>query len=167
MSDAVQKIQELLKLPQSLCNMCGKCCYVATFRGGKSYQEIIDLIKNPESNPIDVEGAIDFLTIFEPYEDHDTVKILEPEFYERVMKKIGNPNTSFFICRFIGKNGGCMIHEDRPFLCRVYPVPHETTMFIPGCGFENQCVANWEEIKKIVLEVEERAAARTKLKPEE
>lgn len=156
MSEAVKKIQELLKLPQSLCNMCGKCCHIATFKGGLSHEQILELISNPESPATQVEGAKDFLTIFEPYDSHETVKKLAPEFYEKVMKQVGNPDMTFFKCRFIAKQGGCLIHEDRPVLCRMYPIPHERTMFFPGCGFEEQSIANWKEIQEIVKEVEER-----------
>jgi len=156
MSDAVKRIQELLKLPQKLCKMCGSCCHIATFKGGLSYEQILELIADPESDPIQVDGAKDFLTIFAPYDSHDTVKKIAPEFFEKVMKQVGKPNMSFFRCRYIGEHGGCLIHEDRPLLCRMYPVPHERTLFFPGCGFEEQSIANWNEIKEIVKEVEER-----------
>lgn len=156
MSEAVTRIQELLKLPQKLCNMCGKCCHIATFKGGLSYEQIIELIEDPESDPIQVEGAKDFLAIFEPAYTHEDVKRISPGFYEKVMKQVGKPNMSFFRCRYIGEHGGCLIHEDRPLLCRMYPVPHERTLFFPGCGFEKQSIENWKEIKKIIREVEER-----------
>jgi len=154
MSDRVTRIKELLKLPQQLCNMCGSCCKIATFKGGLSYEQIIELINDPESEPSQVEGAKDFLTIFEPYYSHEDIKNISPEFYERVMAQVGKPNMSFFKCRFIGEHGGCLIHEDRPVLCRMYPVPHERTMFFPGCGFEKQSKANWNEINKIIKEME-------------
>ncbi|MEI8390583.1 MAG: YkgJ family cysteine cluster protein [bacterium] len=157
MSEAVKKIKELLKLPQKLCNMCGSCCKIATFKAGLSYEQILELIANPETDPTQVEGAKDFLTIFEPYYTHDDIKKIAPDFYERVMKQVGKPNMSFFRCRFIGKHGGCLIHEDRPLLCRMYPVPHERTMFFPGCGFEEQSIANWKEIEIIIEEVRKRS----------
>ena len=166
MSDAVKRIQELLKLPQELCKMCGKCCHIATFKGGLSYEEIIELINDPESDPVQVEGAKDFLAIFEPYDSHETIKSKEPQFYESVMKKVGKPGMSFFHCRYIGKHGGCLIHEDRPLLCRMYPVPNERTLFFNGCGFEKQCMENWKEITKIVEEVKAKQAALAKQRSE-
>ncbi len=156
MSEAVKKIQELLKLPQKLCNMCGKCCQIATFKSGLSYEQILELIENPESEPLQVEGAKDFLAIFMPCYSHETVKEIEPDFYERVMKQVGKPEMSFFRCKYIGENGGCLIHEDRPTLCRIYPVPHERTMFFPGCGFEKQSIENWNKIQEIVTELKEK-----------
>ena len=156
MSEAVKKIQELMKLPQKLCNMCGKCCQIATYKGGRSYEEILEIIENPESDPAQVEGAKDFLAIFMPCYSHETIKEIEPEFYEKVMKQTGKPSMSFFRCRYIGEHGGCLIHEDRPSLCRMYPIPHERTIFFPGCGFEKQSIENWEKIQEIVKEVRER-----------
>lgn len=157
MSEAVKKIQELLKLPQSLCRMCGKCCHIATFKGGLSYEQILELIADPESDPTQVEGAKDFLAIFVPYASHEVVKEAEPEFYEKVMAQVGKPNMSFFRCKYIGEHGGCLIHEDRPLLCRMYPVPHERTLFFPNCGFEKQSKENWKQIQEIVEEVRKRS----------
>lgn len=152
MSDAVKKIEELLKLPQELCNMCGKCCHIATFKGGLSYEDITELINDPKTDPTQSEGARDFLAIFKPYDSHLTVKEKDPVFYERVMKKVGNPNMSFFHCKYIGERGGCLIHEDRPLLCRMYPVPNEKTLFFPDCGFEAKCNENWKKITAIIDE---------------
>jgi len=157
MSDAVKKIQELLKLPQKLCKMCGSCCFIATFKKGLSYEEILELISDPETDPIQVDGAKDFLSVFEPYYSHEEMKKIAPEFYEQVMTQLKNPNTTFFRCKYVSKEGACLIHEDRPFLCRIYPVPHERTMFFPGCGFEEQCKINWKKIMEIVEEVRKRS----------
>jgi len=164
MSEAVKKIQELLKLPQSLCNMCGRCCQLATFKGGFSYEEILELIENPESDPTQVEGAKDFLSIFVPCYSHQAVKEMEPDFYKRVMKQVGKPDLAFFRCKYIGEHGGCLIHEDRPTLCRMYPVPHERTLFFPDCGFEKQSKENWKQIQEIVKEVKERHQKETQNK---
>lgn len=158
MSEVVKKIQELLKLPQELCKMCGKCCHIATFKGGLSYEEIIELINDPETEPSQVEGAKDFLAIFEPYDSHDEIKTKDPAFYARVMEKVGNPNMSFFHCRYIGEHGGCLIHEDRPLLCRMYPVPNERTMFFPGCGFEERCKENLQKITEIIEDIKSKQA---------
>jgi Fe-S-cluster containining protein len=161
MSEAVKRIRELLKLPQKLCKMCGKCCHIATFKGGLSYEQVLELISNPESDPVQVDGAKDFLAIFEPFESNDTIKEIAPDFYKKVMEKVGNPDMSFFRCRYIGEHGGCLIHEDRPLLCRMYPVPHERTMFFTGCGFEEQSIANWKAIEAIVEEVRKRSEQAT------
>ena len=62
----VQRVQELLNLPQSLCKQCGQCCNIAIFKFGLTYNEIIELINNPETESSQVKGAKDFLSVFEP-----------------------------------------------------------------------------------------------------
>lgn len=155
--NAINKVQELLKLPQHLCNMCGKCCRLATFKGGLSYDEIIELIKNPNEDPEQVQGAKDFLTIFIPYDNIEDVKKISPSFVDRVAKKLGKENkASFFYCKFLDNSGKCAIHEDRPHLCRMYPIPHERTIYLEGCGFEEQGIKNWNEIVNIINELQKK-----------
>lgn len=156
MSDSAKKIIELNKLPQKLCKMCGKCCTMVPFRGGLSYKEMLTLIENPETEPSLLEGAKDFLTIFEPVYSHDDVKKIAPDFLEEVISKTENKNVSFFKCKYVGKNGGCLIHEDRPTGCRVYPFPHEKTFFFNDCGFKEQSLANLKQINTLIKEVEEK-----------
>lgn len=151
MSEAVKKVQELLKLPQHLCDMCGKCCKIATFKGGLSYDEIIKLINDPDEDPTQIEGAKDFLTIFVPYKSREDAMKAGPGLIERVLERFGKDSeVSFFYCKYVGENNSCLIHEDRPMLCRMYPVPHSRTFYNPGCGFEEQGKKNWQEIEEII-----------------
>lgn len=155
MSEVLKRVKELLNLPQELCNMCGHCCNIATFKGGLSYDEIKKLIANPESDPVQVDGAKDFLAIFEPYASAEEAKAFSPGFYQSVLDLLGSDtNASFFKCKYIGEDKKCKIHEDRPVLCRMYPIPHSRTLFIPGCGFEKQSKKNWAEIEKIIADLE-------------
>jgi hypothetical protein len=60
MSDIVKRVQELLKLPQELCNTCGKCCRIATFKGGLTYEQTLELSKSlpqREDEAIQADGA--------------------------------------------------------------------------------------------------------------
>ena len=41
-----QQVEELLKLPQSLCKQCGQCCNAVIFKYGLTYEEIIELSKD-------------------------------------------------------------------------------------------------------------------------
>jgi Fe-S-cluster containining protein len=157
MSDIVKRVQELLKLPQHLCTMCGKCCKIATFKGGLSYEEIKKLIENPDEDISQIEGAKDFLAIFEPYESIEKAKEVGAGLVERVLERFGkDSNTSFFHCKYIGENNSCLIHEDRPLLCRMYPIPHERTFYNPGCGFEEQGKKNWQEIEDILSDLKKK-----------
>lgn len=155
--EAVEKVKELLKLPQDLCHMCGKCCLVATFKGGLSYEEILNLINDSSADPDQVQGAKDFLTIFVPYYDLEKVKEISPSFVDRVIEKLnGNDKVSFFYCKFVGSSGKCLIHEDRPHLCRMYPIPHEKTIYHEGCGFEKEGINHWNKIVEIITELENK-----------
>ncbi len=172
MSNILERVNNLLKLPQHLCNMCGNCCRMATFKGGLSYEEVLELANSKEAEESQVIGARDFLAIFEPYESTEDAKKIGPEFVESVYETFGKDSkVSFFHCKFLGQIGdkyGCLIHEDRPQLCRMYPIPHERTFYFPGCGFEKQGRKNWEEIKNILQSLEEkRANLQNKVKEEE
>lgn len=139
-----QIIQQLFRLPQSFCKLRGNCCRVATFKGSLTYEEIMDLACSDDP---DAENAKEFLTLFEPYETLEDVRQVAPVFVERVLAR--EPNASFFKCRFQSSEGPCLIHEDRPTGCHIYPFPHEKTIYHPGCGFEKEGLANWQKIEDI------------------
>lgn len=154
MSDAVKRVQELLKLPQHLCNMCGKCCQIATFKGGLSYEEVLELANSATAEPSQIDGARDFLSIFTPYNSLEEAKKVAPEFVRDVLERFGETaNPGFFYCKYL-MNNMCQIHEDRPLLCRMYPIPHARTFYNPECGFKEQGLKNWEEIENIIKELE-------------
>ena len=160
MSDIAKRVEELLKLPQDLCNTCGKCCRIATFKGGFTYEQVLELSqRNPqdEDEAVQVDGAKDFLTIFKPYETTEEARKYAPQFVNETLAHFGKQDgeMTFFTCRYIGDNNLCKIHEDRPHLCRMYPIPHEKTLFNPGCGFKEQAQKNWAEIQDILRQLEE------------
>lgn len=153
-----KKVQELMRLPQSLCKTRGNCCRIATFKGTLSYE---DIVKLGQSDDEDAANAREFLTLFVPYETQEEVRELAPVFVERV--RAGAPKgeedkVGFFHCRFVAEDGRCMIHEDRPTGCRVYPFPHEKTIYHPGCGFEQKGLENWQKIQDISRFFETRLA---------
>jgi len=155
MSEIVKRVQELLKLPQNLCRMCGKCCRIATFKGALSYEEIKKLAESTTEQASQVEGAKDFLSIFVPYKSREDARKVASEFVDMVLEKFGEDSqVSFFCCKFITDENHCQIHEDRPHLCRMYPIPHERTLYNEGCGFAEQGKKNWQEIQDIINKLE-------------
>lgn len=152
-----QKVQELLKMPQELCNMCGLCCKLASFKGGMSHEDIKKIAQD-YSEPTQADGAKDFLTIFEqiPREEAENIS---SAFVKEVCRRFDEKkeSVSFFKCRFIGPDGRCLIHEDRPLLCRMYPIPHERTVYHENCGFKDCGEKNWQEIKNIILELQAKS----------
>lgn len=154
--DFSARVERLLKMPQDLCKTCGLCCKVASFKGGLTFNEIKQLAQD-YSNPSQADGAKDFLTIFEPI-PQDEAKKLSPAFVENILMSFEGKKEemSFFRCRFMNDDGNlCLIHEDRPILCRMYPIPHERTFYHPQCGFKEQGQKNWAEIKNIINELNE------------
>lgn len=152
-----EKVQELLKMPQELCNMCGLCCKLASFKGGMSVNEIKKIAQD-YSEPTQADGAKDFLTIFEHIPTEEAANISNT-FVEDVCKRFEDKQeqASFFKCRFIAPDGRCAIHEDRPLLCRMYPIPHERTVYHKDCGFKERGEQNWQEIKNIILELQAKS----------
>ena len=133
MSEFAKIVEELLKLPQELCKTCGKCCRIATFKGGFDYEQVLELSqKRPDSEEeaVQVDGAKDFLTIFVPYESTAKAREFAPQFVDETLAHFGkkDEDMTFFTCKYLGGDNLCMIHEDRPHLCRMYPIPHEKTL---------------------------------------
>lgn len=161
MADAIERVKELLKLPQSLCRTCGKCCKVVSFKNGLSYREIKALAEqdiNSSAEASQIEGARDFLSIFVPYESIQEIEQVNLKLVEDFQKNFNKDITKeqyFFYCKFLSKDNLCLIHEDRPSLCRMYPIPHERTLFHDDCGFEKQAKENWRQIQLIMKELEE------------
>jgi Fe-S-cluster containining protein len=155
--DIATRVQELMKLPQSLCRMCGMCCKIVNFKGGLSYEEVKKLSEDPNAPPTQSEGARDFLTIFKPYDSVEDAKKVDEGFVNFLFEIFGkDSNLTFFHCRFLAEDNTCLIHEDRPLLCRMHPTPNEKTLFHPNCGFKEQAQKNWEEISSIIEDLKKR-----------
>jgi Fe-S-cluster containining protein len=143
-----QKANQLIQLPQSLCKIRGNCCRVATFKNGLSAEEIQVLAASDQS---DAQNARDFLSIFVPYTSLAEVEALAPGFVDRARAAMERPEgIGYFGCKYVGSQGECQVHEDRPTGCRFYPFPHEKMVFHPGCGFEAHSIANAQKLKSIL-----------------
>jgi Fe-S-cluster containining protein len=148
-----REVERLMKLPQHLCKQRGICCKIATFKGSLNFEDIKALAADPTAPGH--ESARDFASIFLPYESQAEVRAMADEFVERVRamaeRKGQDPDqVSFFKCKYVLEDGRCGVHEDRPLGCRVYPFPHKSTIYHPGCGFEQQGMQNWSRIETIM-----------------
>ncbi len=148
-----EEVEQLMKLPQSLCKQRGACCKVATFKGSLTLEEIKALGHTDEPN---AEHARVFASIFQAYESQEAAREVADGFVDRVRNFVAetkgdNPDeVTFFKCRFVQDDGRCGVHEDRPTGCRAYPFPHKHTIFHPGCGFEHQAKQNWQRVEEIM-----------------
>ena len=149
-----KQVEELLKLPQSLCKQCGQCCNVTIFKYGITYDEIIDIINNPESKESQVKGAKDFLSIFEPI-SFEKAQELNYKFTVDILKKLNKPKekVTFFHCKYLRDDNKCSIHDTRPDLCRVYPVCYKDMFYFDGCGYAETARKNWAEVEKILEKI--------------
>lgn len=148
-----KEVEQLMKLPQHLCKQRGMCCKIATFKGSLRFEDIQALAADPAAPGH--ESARDFASLFIPYASQTEVRELASEFVDRVRavaeSKGQDPDSiSFFKCKYVLEDGRCGVHEDRPLGCRVYPFPHKSTIYHPGCGFEQQGKQNWAKIEAIL-----------------
>ena len=153
-SNYAKQVEELLKLPQSLCKQCGQCCNAVIFKYGLTYDEIIEMIKDPKTPESQVKGAKDFLSVFEPI-SFEKAQELNYKFTVDILKKLNKTkeNVTFFHCKYLAENKSCSIHNNRPDFCRHYPVVYKDMFYFDGCGYAETAHKNWAEIEKIVEKI--------------
>lgn len=152
------EVEALLKIDQSLCKQRGTCCRVATFKGSLSVADLEALANDPEAEANAREMARDFHSIFIPYDNQTAAATLTPDFVftvrEHAKKQGRNPDeVTFFHCKYVQADGRCGVHEDRPTGCRHYPLPHRSTFYHRGCGFEERGKRNWARIAEIMTQL--------------
>lgn len=140
------------KRPQSLCHMCGKCCRVVTT--STPYKT---LKKMAEEND---KGAIDFLSIFVPYESIEAARQADSEVVDNIINRLsedGNyieDETTFYCCKYLQDDNLCSNYENRPVLCRHCP-SSPWSIVPPGCGFEGWLFWKREEEKEKIRRAKE------------
>lgn len=140
------------KRPQSLCHMCGKCCRVVTT--STPYKT---LKKMAEEND---KGAIDFLSIFVPYESIEAARQADSEVVDNIINRLsedGNyieEETTFYCCKYLQDDNLCSNYENRPVLCRHCP-SSPWSIVPPGCGFEGWLFWKREEEKEKIRRAKE------------
>ncbi len=140
------------KRPQSLCHMCGKCCRVVTT--STPYET---LKKMAEKND---KGAINFLSIFVPYEWIEAARQADSEVVDNIINRLsedGNyidEETTFYSCKYLQDDNLCSNYENRPVLCRHCP-SSPWSIVPPGCGFEGWLFWKREEEKEKIRRAKE------------
>ncbi|MEW5820265.1 MAG: YkgJ family cysteine cluster protein, partial [Cyanobacteriota bacterium] len=154
--DQASKIQELLNLPMHLCSKCGLCCKVNIFKGGLPLKAIEKIAKD-NTNTYNAQLAQEFLNLHTVINTEEARNIA-PCFVKTLESMWGKDKdkVTFFKCKFINNNTNlCDNYDNRPKLCKIYPTPQATTIYHPNCAFKETGEKNWQEILKIINELNE------------
>ena len=142
----------LSERPQSLCKMCGKCCRLSTT--STPYEKLKEMAK--EGN----KGAINFLSIFVPYESIEAARKVDNTTVENIINLLkadnnyNENNTTFYHCKYLRDDNLCSNYENRPTLCMHFPST-PWAIVPPNCGFEGWLFWKREEIKQNVRKEKE------------
>ena len=149
----MNKWAEQLNIPLPECKMTGQCCRCAS----PSTPAFQLLQKAAEGN----EFAKDFFSIFIPYINIEEALSANREIVERSLKasqnennKVSKENIVFYYCRYISSDNKCLIHEDRPQLCRDYP-DSPFLVFPSGCAFEEWSKACKDKYNNMLQELKD------------
>ena len=109
----------LAKRPQHLCHMCGKCCRVVTT--STPYSQLQKMVKDGD------KGAIDFLTLFEPYDSIESARKIDKDTVDNIINrleidgKFDEKEITFYGCKYLQDNNLCSRYETRLDLCKHCP----------------------------------------------
>lgn len=132
--------------------MCGKCCRVVTT--SRTYEELC------AARDAGDEGAIDFLSLFEPYSSIEEAKKISKETVENVTNALkeneiyDESKLTFYKCRYIQDDNLCGRYKNRLALCDNFPGT-PWAVVPPGCGFEGWLFQQREEKKQQVRKLKE------------
>ena len=143
-------VQEESKDLPDYCHKCGKCCRSATTYN--SHAKLLEMVEQGDKE------AIDFLSIFTPYESIEDARLVEPEQVASVLAEVERrpdmklEDVTFYKCGYVTEEGLCGIYERRPRCCREAP-GHGWSMMPPGCGFEGWQFEQREKQKRMVRDL--------------
>ncbi len=131
--------------PDGLCRMCGKCCRIVNSE--VSYSKLKQMAQDGHN------GAVEFLSLFEPYESLDAAKKVDAELVGRILAECRGKDVYFYYCKYLQDNL-CSRYECRLDSCRQYP--SSLWQIVPsGCGFEGWLFWRREEVKQKVRKYKE------------
>lgn len=142
----------LSQRPDDLCRKCGLCCRVATTT--TPYKKLLEMKEEGD------QGAIDFLSVFVPYESIDAAREVSAETVDNIIKCLsidGNYKESdmtFYKCKFLDDNNLCTRYENRLLLCKHFPAS-PWAIVPPGCGYEGWLFMKREEAKQKIRKIKE------------
>lgn len=131
--DIWMKLQDINKYRENFsCKKTGTCCKLASSEF--SYDELKEKAKKGD------KFAIDFTSVFIPYETEDEAREIFPEFVEMLYEKLGTDEKVYFYhCPHITEDNLCSIYNKRPSVCRDFP-DNPLSILPPHCGY-----CEWKE----------------------
>lgn len=142
----------LAKRPQHLCHMCGKCCRVVTT--STPYSRLQEMAKDGD------KGAIDFLSLFVPYESIAVARKIDAGVVDNIINRLAidgkfdENKITFYGCKYLQDNNLCSRYETRLDLCKHCPST-PWAIVPPGCGFEGWLFWQREEVKQRIRKSKE------------
>lgn len=142
----------LSQRPDDLCLMCGLCCRVATT--STPYRKLKEMCEAGD------KGAMDFLSIFEPYESIEAARKVSPQTVDNIINGLKADNNyreedmTFYCCKYLLDDNSCSRYEDRMLLCKHFPAT-AWAIVPPGCGYEGWLFMKREEVKQKIRKLKE------------
>ena len=139
----------LSKRPE-MCVRCGLCCRVATTT--TPYKKLLEMKEAGD------EGAIDFLSVFEPYESIEAARQVSAPTVDNIincLKEDGNykeEDMTFYKCKYLDDNNLCTRYDTRLALCKHFPAS-PWAIVPPGCGYEGWLFMKREEEELLELQL--------------
>ncbi len=135
-----------------MCIKCGLCCRVVTTT--TPYEKLLEMREQGD------KGAIDFLSLFEPYDSIDAARQVSAKTVDNVIKCLSEDgnfnerNTTFYKCKYLDDDNMCTRYETRLTLCRHFP-SSPWAIVPPGCGYEGWLFMKREEAKQKIRKIKE------------
>jgi Fe-S-cluster containining protein len=146
-----------------LCHKCGKCCRSATTY--HSHKKLLEMVEAGN------QEAIDFLSVFKPYDSIEDARQVEPEQVENVLRVVSGRDDmsldelTFYHCEYVTPEGLCGIYERRPRCCQEAP-GHGWSAMPPGCGFEGWQFEQREKQKRMIRDLKTSLYVMEQMSPD-
>lgn len=140
----VSKKALMQKKNEYSCNKCGECCKLAI-------SERSPMILKQHAIRGD-KFAREFLSIYVPYDSEEMAEAICPEYYNKLKELMDeNSRLYFYYCSKLGADNTCSDYENRPDICKDYPMT-PTKVLPDKCSY-----LPWqEEARKLAMSINAR-----------
>ena len=138
----VTKKSIMQKKSEYSCNKCGDCCKLAI-----SERSPMQLKQHAMRGD---KFAREFISIYVPYESEEMAEAICPEYYHKLKELMDdNARLYFYYCRKLGADNLCSDYENRPDICKDYPLTAVKTL-PDKCSF-----IPWQEsVSKLAMSIQ-------------